>query len=50
MCDCEKVKLELLEELQRAAIIKKGGAFVPMNEILNRIYKIKGLDYEEDNS
>jgi hypothetical protein len=43
MCDCERIKLQLLKELEREAVIKKGEAWIPMNAILNRIYKIQDL-------
>jgi len=48
MCDCERIKLELLKELEREAIIKKGEAWIPINAILNRIYKIKDLKDGKD--
>jgi len=48
MCDCERIKLELLKELEREAVIKKGEAWIPINAILNRIYKIKDLKDGKD--
>ena len=66
MCDCEKAKIDLLEELLREAnihIVKEvdsegkettitdlDSSYVPVNAILNRIYKIKDSKHGKDNS
>ena len=52
MCDCERIKLQLLEELKEEVIIdmKKGEAYIPINAILNRIYKITGYEDGENSS
>ena len=65
MCDCEKAKIDLLENLLRegkihivevdsegeeTTITDLDSSYVPINAILNRIYKIKDLKDGKNNS
>lgn len=64
MCDCEKAKIDLLEELLKEAVIHtepdidaKGNpivntdfdsSYIPLNAVMNKLYKLKGLENENN--